>query len=121
MVTVPRIIFKDAISIATITVSNLEEDATITISLKKKNKNHGRFSEVITSSPTNQVVKMDFAPFNDPEVGQIDFEIEAEGGLNFSHSTQLEVKAPKDRIFIQTDKPIYKPGEKSKFYLQIKD
>ena len=113
--------FKNSVATATVFISSLPSDTTLTIKLSKNNKKYGRFSEVITSSLANQIVKMNFALVNDPPVGVIDFDIKARGGLKFSHSTTLEVRMATDRIFIQTDKPIYKPGGKSKSCLSHKE
>ena len=41
--------------------------------------------------------------------------ITSTGGASFDKILKVEVRSPEDKIFIQTDKPVYKPGGKGRF------
>jgi len=38
--------------------------------------------------------------------------VSGSGGLTFSNNTSIEIKAKSLSLFVQTDKAIYKPGQK---------
>ncbi|XP_057303118.1 alpha-1-macroglobulin-like [Hydractinia symbiolongicarpus] len=47
--------------------------------------------------------------------------IKSKNGVKFNHEEKITVKTLKDTIFIQTDKPTYKPGDKIRFRVVIVD
>lgn len=53
--------------------------------------------------------------------GTYNLTVKGTGGLDFENTTQLEYSAKSSALFIQTDKPIYKPGELVQFRVLLLD
>ncbi|XP_057308923.1 pregnancy zone protein-like isoform X2 [Hydractinia symbiolongicarpus] len=53
--------------------------------------------------------------------GKVTLIIKSENGVKFDHKETIFVKTLKDAMFIQTDKPTYKPGDKIRFRVIIVD
>ena len=91
--------------------------STITYRFENKTWKSGNdkiysYSKVIPANPSGIIERIPFYVPSNLKT-PITFEIKCEGGFTFSHSDKtIEVKLPKDRMFIQTDKPVYKPGGK---------
>lgn len=56
---------------------------------------------------------------NDISSGAYTLNVRGTGGLNFQNSTQLEYHHKSYSVFIQTDKAIYKPGDKIMFRVLV--
>jgi len=41
------------------------------------------------------------------------------GGLTFFNNASIEIKTKTLSVFVQTDKAIYKPGQKGSFQIQL--
>ena len=124
MVTVPREVSPGQLATASISLPPLESDVTLTFYLSLKSKSGlggNRVSKVIPASSKRQLHNIMFRVsehFSGHD--KVKFTITADDGnddFEFKRETELKIKVLTDQLFIQTDKPIYKPGGKSKFFL----
>ncbi|XP_057308905.1 pregnancy zone protein-like [Hydractinia symbiolongicarpus] len=51
--------------------------------------------------------------------GKVKLSIKSKNGAVFNHEEEISVKPLEDKMFIQTDKPMYKPGDKIRFRVVI--
>ena len=103
------------IASTTVSISTLSSDATLTISLKVKSRVVAETSKVIVAR-TGAVMDTIHLIVPQNVHGKAKLEVKAEQGITFSHHVNINVHSSHDKIFIQTDKPMYKPGGKSEYF-----
>ncbi|XP_066921586.1 alpha-2-macroglobulin-like isoform X2 [Clytia hemisphaerica] len=126
LVTIPRVVFPGEITTATFSIPPLKKGFTLTVRL-----NH-RESIDISQEVVTEVMARDRRQLITIPIRVDERKFGSEKRIVFKFSTDsaetdempftakplnLEVKSLKDRLFIQTDKPIYKPGGKVRFRL----
>ena len=111
----PRIITAGETSSVTLSFTDLQSDAVVTVDLQDtKGTSLGRTAQVITAQNAAVIESIDFLiPRNLKHQARL--RIISTGGASFNKTLKVEVRSPEDKIFIQTDKPIYKPGGKGQF------
>lgn len=92
----------------------MEKDAQISITLKSKGKVANKYTTILHASQSGVMKRIPFyVPLSLLSSSFCDLEILVKGGLSLYHEVNnLEVRRLKDKILIQTDKPMYKPGGK---------
>ena len=115
MVSTPRIITAGETSSVTVTFTNLQSDAAVTVDLQdSKGTSLGKTANVITAQNAAVIENIEFLiPVNLKHQAML--RITSTGGASFDKILKVEVRSPEDKIFIQTDKPVYKPGGKGRF------
>ena len=111
----PRIITAGETSSVTVSFTNLQSDAAVTVDLQdSKGISLGKTAKVITAQNAAVIENIEFLiPFNLKHQARL--RVTSIGGASFNKTLKVEVRSPEDTIFIQTDKPVYKPGGKGKF------
>ncbi|XP_073826189.1 thioester-containing protein 2 isoform X3 [Musca autumnalis] len=89
-----------------VTLHDNPEPATIKIGISGK-----KFNDSQTVEVTNGETKI--VHFDIPNLESGDYKLETEGikGLTFKNSTELVYKSEGPKVYIQTDKAVYKPGD----------
>lgn len=76
--------------------------------------NHFHYkSRSVTSNFMNQIGKLD--------QGNYKFVAEGQTGVTFSNEISIDLPSKNQSVFIQTDKAMYKPGDKVKFRVLVLD
>ena len=111
----PRIITAGETSSVTVSFTDLQRDAAVTVNLQdSKGTSLSRTAKVITAQNAAVIENIDFLiPLNLKHQARL--RITSTGGASFDKTLKVEVRSSEDKIFIQTDKPVYKPGNKGKF------
>ena len=111
----PRIITAGETSSVTVSFTNLQSDAAIIVDLQdSKGTSLGKTAKVITAQNEAVIENIGFlVPLNLKHQARL--RVTSTGGASFDKTLKVEVRSSEDIIFIQTDKPVYKPGGKSKF------
>ncbi|XP_054284946.1 CD109 antigen-like isoform X2 [Macrosteles quadrilineatus] len=97
------------------------QPTTVKVDVGGKQDSGGTFhiSQFITVPPyENRIVKLDIG---DIGAGQYNITAQGSGGLEFYNSTTLQFIHKSYSVFIQTDKAIYKPGNKVLFRAVVLD
>lgn len=77
----------------------------------------GKVTKVIAANNATVIANVEFTIPPWLKSGTVHFRVISKAGASFNKHLSVNVRFPKDRIFIQTDKPIYKPGSKGSFNL----
>ena len=111
----PRIITAGETSSVTVSFTDLQRDAAVTVNLQdSEGTSLSRTAKVITAQNATAIENIDFLiPPNLKHQARL--RITSTGGASFDKTLKVEVRSSEDKIFIQTDKPVYKPGSKGKF------
>lgn len=112
---VPRKLFTGTYSAVSISFNELKSSTHISLNLTSGTKELNFVNKIILpqTSAAGIITRVQFyVPKN--VRSKCTVEIKSSGAVNFTHAINVEVENAKDVILIQTDKPIYKPGEKRK-------
>ncbi|XP_075152774.1 CD109 antigen-like [Haematobia irritans] len=103
----PGTIQSDYDYVVTVSVTDISDPATINVSISGPSYNETKTIEV-------QPCTSETVLFNLPPVlqdGEYELKTEGTSGLIFKESSKLNYKCVKPKVYIQTDKAMYKPGD----------
>ncbi|EDV58062.1 CD109 antigen [Drosophila erecta] len=99
-----------------VAVQNAPRATNVSVSLTGPSFSLGKHVEV--SAMSSKTVRFDIPKLTE---GKYKLEVVGSGGIEFRNSTKLDFATDKNRIYIQTDKATYKPGDKIQFRVLFLD
>ncbi|KAG8435794.1 hypothetical protein GDO86_013655 [Hymenochirus boettgeri] len=101
-------------------LSHLNETVNVSLTLELSNKNETLLEKQVTETEENICTTFPIPESENIEVGYITLLIDGET-LNLKSRRSFLIKPSQTLVFIQTDKPIYKPGQKVQFRIAALD
>ncbi|XP_059538152.1 alpha-2-macroglobulin-like [Myotis daubentonii] len=115
MALVPSLLHTETPEKACILLSHLNETVTVSVSLDSLRKNESLFTNLVAEKDLFRCVS--FTIPKSPSSEEVMFlSVQVKGATHeFRRQTTVLVKNQESLVFVQTDKPIYKPGQTVKF------
>ncbi|XP_023563183.1 alpha-2-macroglobulin [Octodon degus] len=111
MVLVPSLLHAGSPEKACLLLTQLNETVTVKASLESNRENRSLFNDVVAETDLFQCVAFTVPPSSSPEQTMF-LTIEVKGPTHeFRSRRTVLVKNEESLVFVQTDKPIYKPGQ----------
>ncbi|XP_075467863.1 alpha-2-macroglobulin-like isoform X2 [Ascaphus truei] len=101
-------------------LSHLNESVTVTVTLELERQNETLLQKHVTEHDDDQCVTFKTPQTNSTEVGFLTLDADGDS-LHFKSRKSVLIKPLQSLVFIQTDKPIYKPGQKVQFRIASLD
>ncbi|XP_036313280.1 alpha-2-macroglobulin isoform X6 [Pipistrellus kuhlii] len=115
MALVPSLLHTETPEKACLLLSHLNETVTVSVSLDSLRKNESVFTDLVVESDLFRCVSFTVPRISSSEEVMF-LSVRVKGATHeFRRQTTVVVKNLESLVFVQTDKPIYKPGQTVKF------
>ncbi|OCT69765.1 hypothetical protein XELAEV_18036689mg [Xenopus laevis] len=95
-------------------LSQLNETVTVTLTMGLPRQNHTLLEKQVTDKEDDSCVPFQTPKLDNVEVGYLTLLVDGDT-LHFTSRRSVLIKPLQNLVFVQTDKPIYKPGQKVQF------
>ncbi|NXJ07651.1 A2MG protein, partial [Odontophorus gujanensis] len=110
MVLLPFLIHTDSPEKVCIQLTHLNESVTLSATLEYQGENRSLIDDVVSEKDLFTCVPYSLSKLNSTSVALLTVTVKGET-LQFRSRKSVLVKNPESLVFVQTDKPIYKPGQ----------
>eukprot|EP00794_Sanderia_malayensis_P010198 gene10198-11246_t len=116
LVVSPRVYRAGTNEVVAVTIFNLKSQrAVFLFEVKKRGATILSKSATFQPSDSGKTKEVVIKIPKNAKPGYAELQVTASGGINFKQSKGITIEKKDHELFIQTDKPVYKPGEKVQF------
>uniref|UniRef100_A0A8C4PQJ0 Alpha-2-macroglobulin n=1 Tax=Equus asinus asinus TaxID=83772 RepID=A0A8C4PQJ0_EQUAS len=121
MVLVPSLLHSEILEKGCLLLSQLNETVTVSASLESLRENRSLFTDLVAEKDLFHCVSF-IVPRSSSNEEVMFLTIQVKGATQeFKKRTTVLIKKKESLVFVQTDKPIYKPGQTVKFRVVVLD
>ncbi|OXB53663.1 hypothetical protein ASZ78_013716 [Callipepla squamata] len=110
MVLLPFLVHTDSPEKVCIQLTHLNESVTLSATLEYQGENRSLIDDVVSEKDLFTCIPYSISKLNSTSVALLTVTVKGET-LQFRRRKSVLVKNPESLVFVQTDKPIYKPGQ----------